>query len=246
MELRQIEGSAVLPAKIPWAYLECSFDYSTHSNQASVTRYPAIFIFVGPDDLHSADSPLMKAYELARQLVDNFEPFSRSQIIIVISRERKRSRPDIMESLARCLVKSHVNCVEVSTADGGAGYILQCASAVLESRKRKFPSRFKTEGERCQTVPRRQENQQLITWISQLMQVPGVSEEVAKVIAKRHSSPAALLAAVNGNPPAKQEFLADLEVPIRGQKSSRRLGPVLSRRLHSLFSASVQEGEVLV
>lgn len=246
IELRHIQDSNTLPEKTPWAYLECNFDYSTHKTQTLVTRFPTIFVFVGPEDFHAADSPLLKSQEFARRLSESSQPFSGSRIIFVVCKGTKRTRPDVMESLVKCLLRCSINCVETFSAHAAAEYVLQCTSAVLESRKRKFPSRFKTEGERCQTVPKTQENQRLITWVSMLMQVPSVSEEIAKVIAKRHSSPAAMLAAVNGTPPAKSGFLEDLEYPIRGQKSTRRVGPVISRRLHSLFSANIQESDVLV
>merc|ERR1712139_460396 len=96
-----------------------------------------------------------------------------------------------------------------------------------------------------------------ISWVSQLMQVPGVSEEIAKVIAERFPSPGALLAAVAGadkdgsrsasssssgsdlNTAVADAFLAELEYPIRGKKCTRRIGPIISRRLFTLFHPAV-------
>merc|ERR1719316_2253922 len=69
IELKQIKEYLVLPENIPWAYLESSFDYATHSKLSLVTRFPVIFFLVGPEDFHNEHSPLMKSHELARQLV---------------------------------------------------------------------------------------------------------------------------------------------------------------------------------
>merc|ERR1712008_653461 len=79
-----------------------------------------------------------------------------------------------------------------------------------------------------------------LTWVSQLMQLPGVSEEIAKAIANVHQNPAAMLEAVaqaaeRSGMVAADSFLADLEYPIRGQKGMRRLGPMVSRRVFATF-----------
>ena len=83
------------------------------------------------------------------------------------------------------------------------------------------------------------------------MQIPGVSEEVAKAVAGRHPSPGALLEAVEAAaaPPGAQRaerFLADLELPIRGGRGTRRLGPVVSRRIFELFSPGATPDHVLL
>merc|ERR1712032_1292816 len=79
---------------------------------------------------------------------------------------------------------------------GEAGeYVAQCAAAVAESRKRRVPSRFKVAGVRCQSI-RDPIDKLRISWVSQLMQIPGVSEGIAKVIAEQYTSPGSLLAAV--------------------------------------------------
>merc|ERR1711988_2087022 len=125
-----------------------------------------------------------------------------------------------------------------------AEYLIQCGTAICESRKRRMPSRFKVAGSRCQTLPSGAEDKMRVAWVSQLMQIPGVSEEIAKVIAERYPSPAAIMKAVEEtNLPGTEAsvsatssaegLFAELEYPIRGKKSMRRVGPIVSRRIYT-------------
>lgn len=43
---------------------------------------------------------------------------------------------------------------EVVDMDQAAQYVSQCASSVVECRRRRVPSRFKVAGVRCQTLPK--------------------------------------------------------------------------------------------
>lgn len=45
---------------------------------------------------------------------------------------------------------------------------------------------------------------------------------------------------------ASDDFLADLEYPVRGRKGTRRLGPTVSRRLFALFHPNTPPEHVLV
>jgi hypothetical protein len=161
------------------------------------------------------------------------------------------------------MLQHGLDVVEVSGLLEAAEYVFQCAAAVAESRKRRVPSRFKVAGTRCQTI-RDPADKLRISWVSQLMQVPGVSEEIAKVIAQRYPSPGALLGAVaqadrdarantaslsvdsKVDDAVSEAFLAELEYPIRGKKSTRRIGPIISRRLFTLFHPTISPGFVLV
>jgi len=149
--------------------------------------------------------------------------------------------------------------VEVRDIAHAAEYALQCATSIAESRRRRTPSRFKVAGVRCQTLPRDPADKLRLTWVSQLMQVPGVSEEIAKAIAGLHPTPAAMLDAVacaaggvagagggQGGVSQGEAFLSDLEIPIRGRKGTRRLGPVVSRRIFALFHPETPADHVLV
>jgi len=127
---------------------------------------------------------------------------------------------------------------------------------------------------RCQTLPRDPQDKLRLTWVSQLMQVAGVSEEIAKVVSERYPSPGSLMHAVTqasrgahssaaskdldvapAGMPSKgkaatgavaDSFLADLEYPIRGKKGTRRLGPVVSRRIFTLFHPETPPDHILL
>ncbi|CAE8667283.1 unnamed protein product, partial [Polarella glacialis] len=157
-------------------------------------------------------------------------------------------------ALSAALLRWGAGFVEVRSPEHAAEYTAQCAAAVATSRKRRVPSRFKVPGVRCQSLPQNPDDRLRITWVSQLMQIPGVSEEVAKAVAGRHPTPAALLEAVAAaasggesvDAAVADAFLADLEYPIRGKKGTRRLGPVVSRRIFALFHPGVLPEHVLV
>jgi hypothetical protein len=147
------------------------------------------------------------------------------------------------------LVHQGLDIVELRGEVEAVEYIVQCASAIAESRKRRVPSRFKVAGLRCQTL-RDPIDKLRISWVSQLMQIPGVSEEIAKVVAERYPSPAAILAAVaktdSSTSNAHAEgFVSEIEYPIRGKKSTRKIGPIVSRRIFMLFHPTVAPDYVL-
>jgi len=157
----------------------------------------------------------------------------------------------IQSSLATCLVRHDAGLVEVQNAVQSAAYVVQCANAVAEAKRRRTPSRFKMAGARCQTLPRDTTDKLRLTWVSQLMQLPGISEEIAKAIANVHQSPAAMLEAVaqaadRMGMVAADSFIADLEYPIRGHKGMRRLGPMVSRRVFATFHPGSTPEKMLV
>merc|ERR1740121_734810 len=118
-------------------------------------------------------------------------------MLVLVGAARPSSlRPEEATSLACSLVRYGVGSVEVVDVDHAVQYVLQCAATVQECRRRRVPSRFKVAGVRCQTLPRDPQDKLRLTWVSQLMQVAGVSEEIAKAVSERYSSPGLLMQAV--------------------------------------------------
>jgi len=261
-----------------WAYLESDFLYAPHRiscREAAAgvhaenigTRFPLVLLFEQQDFLLEAGGGAAAAAALAplvSWLRSPPQPFGEDVRILLVLLAGARRRPASLEpsgaeALARCLVAHGVGCVEVGDADHAAGYVVQCAASIAEARKRRTPSRFKVAGTKCQTLPRDEQDKVRITWVSQLMQVAGVSEEIAKSIAGHHPSPGAMIQAVAGASAAKgtgevadvsssvaENFLADLEYPIRGKKGTRRLGPIISRRLFTLFHPGIPPEYLLI
>eukprot|EP00449_Zooxanthella_nutricula_P047916 CAMPEP_0198591306 /NCGR_PEP_ID=MMETSP1462-20131121/136719_1 /TAXON_ID=1333877 /ORGANISM="Brandtodinium nutriculum, Strain RCC3387" /LENGTH=170 /DNA_ID=CAMNT_0044322863 /DNA_START=9 /DNA_END=518 /DNA_ORIENTATION=- len=159
-----------------------------------------------------------------------FDPDVRVMLVLVGKPRPASAQQEHCASISAGLVGQSVGAVEVRDARHAAQYVVQCAASIAESRKRRVPSRFKVAGVRCQTLPKDPQDKLRLTWISQLMQVAGVSEEVAKVVAERYPTPIAMIQAVTSAAARGQKsgeadsFVADLEVPIRGKKGSRRVG----------------------
>jgi len=257
-----------------WAYLESDFLYAPHRiscREAAAgvhaedigTRFPLVLLFEQQDFLLAGGGAAALAPFVA-WLRSPPRPFGEDVRILLVLLAGSRRRPASLEpsgadTLARCLVTHGIGCVDVCDADHAAGYVIQCAASVAEARKRRTPSRFKVAGMKCQTLPRDEQDKIRITWVSQLMQVAGVSEEIAKAIAGKHPSPGALLQAVARASVAQgtggftdvsssvaENFLADLEYPIRGKKGTRRLGPIVSRRLFTLFHPGTPPDYLLI
>lgn len=265
-----------------WAYLESDFAYAPHRLTCSEggqgggreelfgTRYPLALIF---------EEDVAASFAASLALLPNFLDWLRSPLrsfggslrvtLVLIGGQKPVSlKKEHSERLALAMVRLGVGTVEVRDCAHAAQYVVQCAAAVAECKRRRVPSRFKVPGVRCQTLPKDPQDKLRLTWVSQLMQVAGVSEEIAKAVAGRYASPSALLlavaesaAAAAGGSAADDQgglrieapsmtevadaFLADLEYPTRGKKGTRRLGPVVSRRLFTLFHADTPADTVL-
>lgn len=275
-----------------WAYLESDFPYAPHralvaastgggvtgapsadeaassggAGSAMTTRFPLLLAF---EDVGSARAAPEALGALAAWLRSAPRPFgAQARLLLVLIGEARSGVAQRQEQalvLSASLVRHGVGSVEVCSVEHASRYVVQCALSVAESRKRRLPSRFKVAGVRCQTLPRDPQDRLRLTWVSQLMQLAGVSEEIAKSIAGRHSSPGALMQAISdafgasgassssagARGPADASaladaFLADLEFPIRGKKGTRRLGPVVSRRIFALFHPEALPEHVLV
>lgn len=246
-KLEDFGGAAPLPP-LPWALIQADFNYVSQWSVSSAedplaplgSRSAAVLCFAGSSvDLEKV------LEELKRWWLSMSRHCPGARLLLVLTGQKAASlNAKNAELLAEVLVSLGWNTVEVRTPQQAAMYAINCAEAVVKSRGRTLPSRFKVQGVRCQTVPKDPDDRLANTWVSQLMQVQGMSEEMAKVVAERFSSPFAMMEAISvaaqSAPEGKQEatadrFLSDLELPIRGKKGTRRLGPVLSRRLFTLF-----------
>lgn len=236
----------------PWLFLECDFGYAPHrqicaeggESRVTGTRFPVLLIFADASEAHEVANAAGCLCAWLSAPGGRFEA-SRPLLVAHGAKPSSLGRDGAIAALATGLVCHGLGVVEVRGAREAAEYVAQCASAVAESRKRRMPSRFKVAGVRCQTL--RDPSEKLrISWVSQLMQVPGVSEEIAKIVAERYQSPGALLAAVasavaeagdasRAVTAAAEAFIAEMEYPIRGRKGTRRVGPIVSRRLFTLF-----------
>jgi hypothetical protein len=246
--------------RTPWAYVESEFNYAPHrqicldggESRTLGTQIPLVLVF--SEASHAKDIAAVAGH-LRRWLGSPGSLFEASRPVLVSYgiRPATLGSPSAALGLLESLVHHGLDVVELRGALEAAEYVAQCAATVVESRKRRVPSRFKVAGVRCQTL-RDPVDKMRISWISQLMQIPGVSEEIAKVIAERYTSPATLLAAVAkldvshvaSSSSEGDSFLAEIEYPIRGKKGTRRVGPIISRRIALLFHPMTPADHVLV
>lgn len=254
-----IEGGDLLP----WAYLESEFSYAPHRQICSEggisavgTRFPLVLIFV---ESSAAGMLANLSAHLQKWLAAPDGHFAESRMLLLAFGGKPASlRRDAAPALLKGLVQHGLGVVELKDASHASEYVVQSAAAIAESRKRRLPSRFKVAGVRCQTLGNDPADKLRIAWVSQLMQIPGVSEEIAKVIAERYPTPAAVMRAASDADPAgtcvrstssaslADSFFADLEYPIRGKKATRRIGPIVSRRVFTLFHPATPAEHVLV
>lgn len=260
-------GSSLNSGLLKWAYLETDFQYAAHRALCQETtgcqdlaedlgtQFPLALVY-GKACSAANLAPLVAG--IVKWLGAPGRSFTQMRLMLVLYGARPASLGPCAGSLAEALLRWGAGFVEVRSAEQAAVYTAQCAASVAVSKKRRVPSRFKVAGARCQTLPRDPEDRLRITWVSQLMQIPGVSEEIAKAVAGRHQTPGVLLEAVaeacRGGPSSTEEgsansiadkFLSDLEIPIRGKKGTRRLGPIVSRRIFTLFHPNASSERVL-
>lgn len=256
-------------APVSWAYLESDFVYAAHRTTCSEvgagvgrdgredavgTRFPLVLLFEPATSLEEAPRALGNFVAWLRTAPRHFDAHTRILLILVGGQHVAGLRQGHADALAACLVEHGVGAVEVHDADNATQYVLQCAASVAERRRRRVPSRFKAAGVGLAARAGRlcsDENPWRLVWVSQLMQVAGVSEEIAKAVAGRHASPVALMEAAaalgtSATSAVADSFLADLEYPIRGKKGTRRVGPVVSRRLFALFHPATLPEHVLL
>ncbi|CAK0821935.1 unnamed protein product [Prorocentrum cordatum] len=236
-----------------WAYVECDFPYAAHRAavaqgnclEVTGTTLPLLLVFL---EAPSAELLTSAAVGALSDWLAAHGPLQAARLLLLLYGTRPASlRPAVAAPLAASLVRRGAGAVELEGPGHAAEYAAQCAAAVSESRRRRVPSRFKVAGARCQTLPRDASARLRVTWVSQLMQIPGVSEEIAKVIAEHHPSPAAILGAVaSAGASSGSAFLADLEYPIKGRSGTRKVGPVVSRRVFTMFSPEAEPEHLLL
>ncbi|CAK9067058.1 unnamed protein product, partial [Durusdinium trenchii] len=208
--VEELESSA---APLPWALVQADFNYVSQWTVASAkdpfaplgTRCAAALCFAEATQATSAVEALSawwpsKAAEC---------PGARL-LLVLIGPKQASLRVDAAECLTEALLTLQMDFVEVRSAPLAAAYAVQCAESVAKSRGRALPSRFKVAGAKCQTLPKDPSDRLATTWVSQLMQVQGMSEEIAKVVAERFNSPFAFMEAVEATCSAHPEVVSTL------------------------------------
>eukprot|EP00929_Paragymnodinium_shiwhaense_P006539 TRINITY_DN11012_c0_g1_i8.p1 TRINITY_DN11012_c0_g1~~TRINITY_DN11012_c0_g1_i8.p1 ORF type:complete len:262 (-),score=46.44 TRINITY_DN11012_c0_g1_i8:267-1052(-) len=202
-----------LAVQAPWfaLWLESDFMYIAHrdicaemkapaaassaagpaSGDSSGTRFPLLALVVEADAVDAVASAIPRAVTRINQ--NSEATFAKSRLLLLVVGKKPAScRSAAAAAFATNLVNCSVAAVELTDVVHAAEYVVQCASSIAESRKRRVPSRFKVlavlpiPGSRCQTLPAGPDDKVRIAWVSMLMQIPGVSEEVAKVIADKY------------------------------------------------------------
>mmetsp|Transcript_21567 Transcript_21567/g.50286 ORF Transcript_21567/g.50286 Transcript_21567/m.50286 type:complete len:333 (-) Transcript_21567:74-1072(-) len=262
--------------EIPWLYMETDFEYAPHRLRKlhpadfTGTQHPVVLLFAGfsPGPAGgSLQDCCSRLPDFLEWLLRRQPSFGDSRFLLIFRHAAgRRNAAQTAELAASCLVGVSVGLVEVADDAGAAKYVAQCVNSVVESQRRRIPSRFKVAGPRCQTLSIDSADAVQMAWISQLMQIPGISEEVAKAIATRHKSPALLMEALveweqecasgvllrgdgSGHPrhqkQAQETFLAAIEVPARGKREVRRIGAAISKRVCGIFHASAAPYQLL-
>eukprot|EP00916_Digyalum_oweni_P016215 GHVL01026608.1.p1 GENE.GHVL01026608.1~~GHVL01026608.1.p1 ORF type:complete len:273 (-),score=48.78 GHVL01026608.1:793-1611(-) len=147
---------------------------------------------------------------------------------------------DLDYLIANILIQHKINVVEVSNHSQAVDYLCKCAEAVRESFGRKLPSRFETRGKGCTVIRKGVDRNTNEIWLSQLMQLPGVSEDVAETVAAKHPLPMSLVRMVN-DPKAKDLYVNQMQDEIIHsslKSTSRRLGQALAERLEIHYYCS--------
>ena len=177
-----------IPMYSPWLYLESDFSYAPHrkicmeggETRAVGTRFPMLLIFAPASE---ALQVVKAAEQLRTWLSTGHKRFESSRALLLVygAPPASLASADVAVALQTSLIRHGLDIVELHGVKEAVEYVVQCVAAVAESRKRRVPSRFKVAGMRCKTL-RDSGDKLRISWVSQLMQVPGVSEEIAKIL----------------------------------------------------------------
>lgn len=153
--------------------------------------------------------------------------------VLTQSRAIYLSNPPIPEPV--CFFTHDIDIVAVSSLEEGANYVQYAVKAFADNRKSQ-QSRWHHKGPSCRSLNRTTTSTSYVTWISMLMEIPMMSEESAKAIAERYPTPREIVDACTscGN----DLLFADIEMPCRGQKTVRRIGPQMSKKLFQIFTAT--------
>lgn len=174
------------------------------------------------------------------------------------------------------MVRYGLDAVEVSSVKEAGIYVALAVEAVRKSeREKKLKLR---KGDVCRSVgilggggpgssgPAGVRGEFYVQWVSMLMEIPGVSEEIAKTVAETYPSLKKLLSDLGGekgaggasasgqvklvsaaagyNCAATTNKLENLEIATRSKKESRRLGPVVAGRIVGFFSGDDPDADL--
>ncbi|CRG97871.1 conserved Plasmodium protein, unknown function [Plasmodium gallinaceum] len=156
-----------------------------------------------------------------------FENINKNENIII-------NNKDFDSFIAALLVRYHIDSVELDNITHLNKYIFKCCKYLYQSKIRKPNSYFKVKPLSLNqlTNSNTNENKNYSTWISQLMQISGISEDISKKIAEVFKTPFDLIRhfkKIND-----EECLKD--IIINSSYGERKLGKALSKKIYRVFS----------
>eukprot|EP00913_Durusdinium_trenchii_P017206 g16179.t1 len=190
--VEELESSA---APLPWALVQADFNYVLQSLRPGPPVLRALQDPFAPLGTRCAAALCFAEATQATSAVEALSAWWPSKaaecpgarlLLVLIGPKQASLRVDAAECLTEALLTLQMDFVEVRDwADRmrnqpplAAAYAVQCAESVAKSRGRALPSRFKVAGAKCQTLPKDPSDRLATTWVSQLMQVQGMSEDL--------------------------------------------------------------------
>ncbi|SCM22150.1 conserved Plasmodium protein, unknown function [Plasmodium chabaudi adami] len=137
--------------------------------------------------------------------------------------------------IASLLIQYNVDTVEIENSTDIHKYIFKCCKYLHQSKIRKLNSYFKVKPAGIMSQFKNDnlnENKMYYTWVSQLMQITGISQDIAIRIAEEFNTPYDLI--VHFKKINDEECLKDLI--ISSAYGERKLGKALSRKIYRIFS----------
>jgi hypothetical protein len=165
-------------------------------------------------------------------------------LVLVVDRAPANLRAALVGLQARMLLEGEASLVHVASradADEMVGKL-----AALAAAKPAAPS-FLGSCSVFKPTGAPPASEALAIWLRMLIQLPGLSDDVAEAIADRFRSWAELmdfLEQPGGSTTEKQRTLAELQRPTRDGRPGKRVGPVLAKRVHDFFTASDADAAV--
>ncbi|CAD7940077.1 unnamed protein product [Amoebophrya sp. A120] len=203
-------------------------------------RLPCVMGFFDRTVRNATDAQL-------RELMENLKKMQiqrRAARAVLVVKSDDRSTDYVAEGL----VLHDLDMIEVSSLSEAGSYVLVAVEAVLKSKNKKTATgEFHHRAEGCKSVPTNVEGIGAMygNWCSMLMEIPGLGEEMAKVVAENFKTPPLLVSAIlQDEARAYGNVLKQLEnllVPQRGKNETRRLGPALANRIVQFFASDDPE-----
>ncbi|GAW81460.1 hypothetical protein, conserved [Plasmodium gonderi] len=141
--------------------------------------------------------------------------------------------------IATLLVSYHVDSIEMENDNALHKFIFKCCKYLYQSKIRKLNSYFKVKPsginqmKHTSSLGTKGEDKNFSTWVSQLMQISGISEDISIKIAETFNTPFDLI--MHFKKVDDEECLKDLIVS--SSYGDRRLGKALSRKIFRVFSS---------